>query len=122
MFFCLFDEMFTGYVSELNTDLANNASKAISTFVTGSTLLTSGYDLNNATRGTYYSPSRAVSESITHRPSEVGTAFRLFVFDIGYEVDMYLFQIIISANGMYFRMQSSTTWGSWYRVALTAVT
>lgn len=92
------------------------------------TLLANGTNLNTLATGAYYSSSASVTASLTNCPITTG-AFRLFVFDSGYDTALYRQQVLISgaateSTGLWFRKQlqnSGRDYSSWYKVTGTAV-
>lgn len=110
------DGTVTAALSKLNTD-------KVSVDPAGSTLLTSGQNLNDLFVGNYYSNSRSITESLVNIPSDVVIAFRLQVIDIGYGSTAstnspYRVQVLIANDGMYFRrINANNVWSSWDKFA-----
>lgn len=82
----------------------------------------SGADLNDYnTQGTYRSTSGSITDSLSNCPV-TGIAFKLIVFQCGYNSILYGIQILMtSLERIYVRSSSSTvgSWRQWKRVAFT---
>ena len=105
------DGSVTGAISALNTD-------KLSIRPAGSTLLTSGQNLNSLGIGNYYTNSSSLTQSLVNAPAGLDTAIRLFVMDIGYGGIPYGLQIIVYNSGMYWRRclnSDGSSWSAWVK-------
>ena len=78
--------------------------------------ITAQADLDSyITSGAFRSPNVTLTNGLTNKPSELSSAFIMYVFQTTTSL-AYPIQIIVSYQGIFRRFKSSSSWSSWERM------